>query len=268
MARGDKKYFRHSTSAYRDEKIQEAIRYAGKEIYFYFFTLLELCASDAEGDQTSFTYSLKFLETYWNTKPKKCRSSLEVLDKFRLCSVEVTDNLACLNIPNISKFIGKYVLNKGKETKEKETKENQRKGNKNVQKNESAKPSSAREPEVFHRIISLWNDTVTKLPHVKVCSPRRKKICDQLWKSYPSQEFWIDLFNRVNTSSFLCGAGGRNWAAGFDWVMNQNNLAKILEGNYDDSSSSMIGKNSLNGEALATALRNLELQKESADEGN
>ena len=40
-------------------------------------------------------------------------------------------------------------------------------------------------------------------------------------------------FVKAENSPFLRGEKGK-FKAGFDWIMNPNNIVKILEGNYDD----------------------------------
>lgn len=45
-----------------------------------------------------------------------------------------------------------------------------------------------------------------------------------------------ELFKIVQQSDFLCGRikTGRNWKADFDFVLNENNIMKIIEGKYDN----------------------------------
>ena len=42
------------------------------------------------------------------------------------------------------------------------------------------------------------------------------------------------LFEKAENSSFLKGANNRNWSATFDWLIKDSNMAKTLDGNYDD----------------------------------
>ena len=50
-----------------------------------------------------------------------------------------------------------------------------------------------------------------------------------------------NVFIRVANSSFLCGQNEREWKASFDWVIKENNLIKIIEGNYDNASNHTMG---------------------------
>ena len=42
------------------------------------------------------------------------------------------------------------------------------------------------------------------------------------------------MFSRAETSQFLKGKNARNWQANFDWLIKDNNFAKVLDGNYDN----------------------------------
>ena len=42
----------------------------------------------------------------------------------------------------------------------------------------------------------------------------------------------LTALNKANTNSFLRGDNG-GWKANFDWLMNPDNITKVLEGNYD-----------------------------------
>ena len=42
------------------------------------------------------------------------------------------------------------------------------------------------------------------------------------------------LFESAEASSFLKGGNGRDWSASFDWLIQDGNMAKVLDGNYQD----------------------------------
>ena len=44
----------------------------------------------------------------------------------------------------------------------------------------------------------------------------------------------LTLFKKAEASDFLKGKNGRDWQATFDWLIKDNNMAKVLEGNYDN----------------------------------
>lgn len=82
-------------------------------------------------------------------------------------------------------------------------------------------------------LAGLWNELAhPNLPRVRILPDKRKNHVRARMKEYPHEEFWRGLFARINRSPLLTGQRG-DWKCDFDWVMNPNNLTKIIEGNYD-----------------------------------
>lgn len=69
----------------------------------------------------------------------------------------------------------------------------------------------------------------------------RKQRINARLREYPDDEPWIDLFKRVEASDFLTGRNGEWTACGFDWLLKENNIIKVLEGNYDNRGKSDAG---------------------------
>ncbi len=88
--------------------------------------------------------------------------------------------------------------------------------------------------EEIETLVTHWNEICgEKLPKVQTTTDRRKMFIRARLTEHPLSE-WPGIFLRVAKSGFLTGQNDKNWRADFDWVMNQNNLVKILEGKYDD----------------------------------
>ena len=82
-------------------------------------------------------------------------------------------------------------------------------------------------------IIEQFNSVCTALPKViDISAPRRKAIGSALKKL--GKEGLTELFQKTAASDFLCGKKG-GWKASFDWIMKPENLAKIIEGNFDNA---------------------------------
>lgn len=64
-------------------------------------------------------------------------------------------------------------------------------------------------------------------------SDNRKKAIKARLRQYSIDDFKC-LFEKAENSSFLKGANNRNWSATFDWLIKDSNMAKTLDGNYDD----------------------------------
>ena len=88
----------------------------------------------------------------------------------------------------------------------------------------------------YKEITDLYNRICTELPAcVKLSEARKKAIRARLVSGYTVDDFKT-LFQKTKESSFLTGGNNRNWIAGFDWLIRDGNMAKVLEGNYDDRS--------------------------------
>ena len=82
-------------------------------------------------------------------------------------------------------------------------------------------------------IVDLFNEICTSFPKVKAISESRKKAINARLKVYGLEDF-RSLFQKAEASSFLKGQNGRDWSATFDWLIKDSNIAKVLDGNYDD----------------------------------
>ena len=85
----------------------------------------------------------------------------------------------------------------------------------------------------YNGIIDAFNLCCPSLPAVKSLSEARKKAIRARLKTYTVDDL-EEAFVKAENSAFLKGANDRNWQANFDWIMKDTNLAKILDGNYDN----------------------------------
>ena len=61
----------------------------------------------------------------------------------------------------------------------------------------------------------------------------RKKTIKARLNTYSLDDF-KKLFEKSEASDFLKGKNERNWIATFDWLIKDANIAKVLDGNYDN----------------------------------
>lgn len=90
----------------------------------------------------------------------------------------------------------------------------------------------------YQQIIKAYNDTCVSLPAVNKLSDSRKKAIKARINSGYTIEDLKKCFEKAEKSSFLKGKNNRNWHADFDWLMKDANIAKVLDGKYDDYSNS------------------------------
>lgn len=91
----------------------------------------------------------------------------------------------------------------------------------------------------FQQVVNLYNNTCVSFPKITKLSDSRKKAISARLKKYSLDDLG-KAFEMAEQSDFLKGGNNRNWSANFDWMMNDTNLAKILDGNYINKKHSKI----------------------------
>lgn len=88
----------------------------------------------------------------------------------------------------------------------------------------------------IYRVVDMYNDTCVSFPRAKTLSNNRKKAIKARLNNYSLDDF-ATLFKKAEASSFLKGKNNRDWTATFDWLIQDSNMAKVLDGNYDNKTS-------------------------------
>ncbi len=107
---------------------------------------------------------------------------------------------------------------------------------KNKKKNRIDKEEEKEEKEIKEKaqqIADLFNSLCPSFPQVKVLS---NSIIQEITSSL-NQFNDADIkaaFEAAESSDFLKGNNERKWIAPFDWLIKAENIAKVLNGNYDD----------------------------------
>lgn len=96
---------------------------------------------------------------------------------------------------------------------------------------DDVRPSS---PAPYESIKSMYNEICVSFPRCTSLSTARKKTIKARITSGYSLEDFETLFKKAEASSFLKGKNDRNWSATFDWLIKDTNMAKVLDGNYDN----------------------------------
>lgn len=93
-------------------------------------------------------------------------------------------------------------------------------------------------------IVDHFNNICRSYPKVTKLSNRRKKtIRARLNSGYTVDDF-KKVFEIAEGNAFLKGCNDRNWKATFDWLTQDSNMAKVIDGNYSNSREQ--GKDILN----------------------
>lgn len=259
MAEKDKRYYwlrlKRDFFKRHDIQIIEAMDNGKDYILFY---LKLLCESvDHEGNlrfSEQIPYNEQMLATITNTNVDVVRSAIRVFSE--LSMMEVLDD-GTLYMNEVQKMIGT-------ETYWAEKKRLQREKEKpllldNVQQvsndsptcpSKSKSKSIDKELEIetenreridYQHIADMYNATCVSFPHLTTLSVARKKAIKARLKTHTVDEFQL-MFEKAEASNFLKGANDRNWSATFDWMIKDSNMAKILDGNYDNKNGTKPNK--------------------------
>ena len=90
-----------------------------------------------------------------------------------------------------------------------------------------------RESINYQQIADMYNNTCVSFPSLVSLSESRKKAIKARLNIYTIEDF-DKLFLKAEASDFLKGKNDRNWSATFDWLIKDSNMAKVLDGNYDN----------------------------------
>jgi hypothetical protein len=89
------------------------------------------------------------------------------------------------------------------------------------------------DPTARAEFVEAWNDLAgsLSLPQILKLTPKRTRALDLRLASY-SVDDCVKVLANIRGSPFLRGETG--WrGCSFDWVLNETNFQKILEGNYN-----------------------------------
>ena len=88
----------------------------------------------------------------------------------------------------------------------------------------------------YQEIVDKYNSICKSLPKVIKLSDARKKAIKARLNIYSLEEIET-VFKKAEQSNYLKGTNNLNWKADFDWLMKDRNMAKVLEGKYDNDKS-------------------------------
>ncbi|RDU25040.1 phage replisome organizer N-terminal domain-containing protein [Anaerosacchariphilus polymeriproducens] len=94
----------------------------------------------------------------------------------------------------------------------------------------------------YQQIADMYNNTCVSFPRLTKLSDTRKKSIKARLNTYTIGDFQR-LFELAESSDFLKGGNNRNWMATFDWLIKDSNMAKVLDGNYEQKQTNKTGHN-------------------------
>lgn len=104
------------------------------------------------------------------------------------------------------------------------------------------------QPINYAEIQKLYNDICVSLPKCQNLSTKRKQSIKKAITAYGIEKLQ-ECFAKAECSKFLTGKTSA-WHADFDWLINETNIAKVLDGRYDKviEINKVVNRNSANFE--------------------
>lgn len=249
----DVKWIKITTDIFDDEKILliESLPDAYSIIVVWFKLLCLAGKMNNSGVfmmNNQIAYTDKMLATIFRMKESTVQLALQTFEQFGM--VEIIDGV--ITIPNWCKhqnleqlearkdYQREYQRKYRKKQKEiaygKHSRKCLREQNVNSPEEdieEEREEEKERDKIDYKGIVAAFNSICVSFPSVKALSDARKKAIKARLNNFSLDDFKT-LFEKAEASSFLKGKNDRNWSATFDWLIKDSNMAKVLDGNYDD----------------------------------
>lgn len=183
----------------------------------------------------SFASSYQILALETGLSVKNVRTSLEHLKKTGEVAVNRHPKFSVFTIKNYIKYqsVGSQPTdNRQSVGSQPATIEEGKKERINISPNGDR--AENRKSNIYATIRELYNSVCGSYPRLVKMSEARKKAIDARMKTGYTLEDFRTLFEKAESSDFLKGKNRRNWSATFDWMIADRNMAKILDGNYDN----------------------------------
>jgi hypothetical protein len=186
--------------------------------------------------------SVLWLSKRWGWSRGKTIRFLKTLENEKMCTTESTPNGTTITIENYNKYqLGQTTDDTTDETTDGQQTDNRRYTFKEVKEVKEYKKNI---PTVYKKsdcqvIVDMYNEECPSLPKCTKLSPTRETHIKARLKDHSIDELRL-AFQKAEASDFCTGRDGkskRKWC-NLAWMMqSEDNLLKVLEGNYDNKGS-------------------------------
>ena len=103
---------------------------------------------------------------------------------------------------------------------------------KEIEKEKELEIDIEKEIDIYESIRSLYHSYCKSYPHCPSLTETHKQRIAYLMQTYNLGDF-VTMFKKAEASRFLKGENDRKWSACLGWMIKDNNMQKILNGEYD-----------------------------------
>lgn len=244
-------WFKINANFYNDSRVAfvESRRNGATVLYHYVKLNCMAAKCNREGGifiSEKLPHTAKTIANEWHNKESTVKASLEILEEVGL--LEVIDGVIFIadwdRVQSVDKLeqIRKNSRERKRKSREKQKMLSRDKAEiscdshtaeEEIEKEIEIEIEKELEVEEVIKGVADAFNTTTSLPQIKILSRAQK---DLVLKAV--EEFGIDKiyhsFDMIGKSEFLHGKNRNGWVATFDWVIKPENIAKILNGNYNE----------------------------------
>ncbi|AGK95384.1 hypothetical protein [Clostridium pasteurianum] len=98
----------------------------------------------------------------------------------------------------------------------------------------------------YEDIRNLYNNICKSLPRATTLTKKRKATLKARCKTFKDIKIFQELFSKAEKSDFLSGRNGKWTSCNFDWLINEENMVKVLEDTYINSKNTGHKKTTFN----------------------
>ena len=233
------KWIKLTTTMFDDEKIKliEAMPDADSLLVIWIKLLCQAGKANASGHiilSETIPYTEEMLSTIFGRPLNTIRLALDTLTKLGM----IQNNGDGIYITNWSKYQNDDALQRIREANRKRVAEH-RERQKLLTDGKDLKDNKDRDIDIesnvtvtLQEVTGLYHNICKSLPTIRTVTDKRKKTIKARIKQYPDLTTYEELFTKTEASDFLTGRDGKWSGCNFDWLLNENNMVKVLEGNY------------------------------------
>lgn len=247
------KFFKHFTDAHRGQSLQRLKDRHGMKGIGIYWTLVELCAeklikTDSEeytAEHCTFSFHHRYIKDTLETHQlKNLLMYLRSMHDVGLMSFECVDDVVVIHMPKLLECMDRDTK-RARKQRDMSAPKNKIK-NKIEDKDTDITPVAKVPVDPFgqkrfnrHKLpqaAELWNANCGELTKLNMCTSVWASKSDALLAEYGAEEFTRAVV-LVASNSFLTGNSKSKWKATFSWLIKDDNLAKVLVGDYSNESS-------------------------------
>lgn len=232
-------YFRHDVYTLDDSEVMALVYQYHEAGYGVFWAVVERLTAEQTHRMPIDVLAMQVSVKLMATKPAKVREIIStcvrlgllveqdglVYNERVLRQCERMERYSKTQAENVQKRWDRYRGNSGSDPVESVPDTTQESESRNAERDERK--------ELAQGLVDIYHTMCPSLPRVRILTPARVTHANTFLRDF-SMTVIEEGFSKAEASDFLKHGNGTWKGAGFDWLVNKTNFAKVIEGNYDN----------------------------------